>query len=48
MPARYMRFAWYQWLMPAPMMIVHLPFVCSAVLPHSRANLIRSPRPMPV
>jgi len=42
------QFAWYQWLMPAPMMMVHLPSVFSAVVPHSRANWMRSSRPMPV
>ena len=46
--ARYMRLAWYQWLIPAPMITVHLPFVRSAVVPHSRANLTRSARETPV
>lgn len=48
MPARYIRLLWYQWLIPAPMMIEHFPPVRSAVLAHSRAKLTTVFRSIPV
>ena len=47
--ARYIRLPWYQWLMPAPMMMVHLPFgQLGGRAPLAREADQQVSRPMPV